>query len=52
MKVIKDEHLTILDQQMDNSCELVLEIRQTAVNQLIGQFEKIPNLNIQYLRTL
>lgn len=52
MKVIKDEHLTIINQQMDNSCELVIEIRQMAVNQLIAQFEKIPNLSIQYLRTL
>ncbi len=52
MKVIKDEHLTIINQQMDNSCELVVEIRQKAVNQLVAQFEKIPNLSIQYLRTL
>jgi uncharacterized YigZ family protein len=52
MKVIKDEHLTIVNQQMDNSCELVVEIRQKAVNQLIAQFEKIPNLSIQYLKTL
>ncbi len=52
MKLIKDEHLTIINQQMDNSCELVIEIRQMAVNQLIAQFEKIPNLSIQYLRTL
>jgi uncharacterized YigZ family protein len=52
MKVIKDEHLSIVNQQMDNSCQLVLEIRQSAVNQLIAQFEKIPNLSIQYLRTL
>lgn len=52
MKVIKDEQLTIVNQQMDNSCELVVEIRQKAVNQLVTQFEKIPNLSIQYLRTL
>lgn len=51
MKVIKDEQLTIINQQMDNSCELVVAIRQKAVNQLIAQFEKIPNLSIQYLRT-
>jgi len=52
MKVIKDEQLTIVNQQMDNSCELVVEIRQKVVNQLIAQFEKIPNLSIQYLKTL
>lgn len=52
MKVIKDEQLTIVNQQMDNSCQMVLEIRQKAVNQLVTQFEKIPNLSIQYLRTL
>lgn len=52
MKLIKDEQITILSQQMDNSCELVIEIRQAAVNQIITGLEKIPNLNIQYLSTL
>lgn len=52
MKVVKDENLVIISQQMDNSCDLVVEIRQSEVNKLIGQFEKIPNLTVQYLKTL
>ena len=52
MKLIKDENISVLSQEMDNSCEFVLEIRQTEVNKLMGALEKIPNLNIKYLNTL
>lgn len=49
MKLIKDKGITVLSQRMDNSCEVLFEIRQTAVLQFINQLEKIPNLTIQYL---
>ncbi len=52
MKLIKDKQLKIISQEMNNDCELVVEIRQAEVNQLIGQFEKIPNLKLKYLQTL
>ncbi len=52
MKQIKDNQLNIISQEMNNDCELVVEIRQAEVNQLIGQFEKIPNLKLKYLKTL
>lgn len=52
MKLIKDKQLKIISQEMNNDCELVVEIRQADVNQLIGQFEKIPNLKLKYLQTL
>ena len=52
MKLVKDEHLTIISQQLDNACELLVEIRKTEVNKIVGQFEKIPNLKVQYLKTL
>ncbi len=52
IKLIKDKQLKIISQEMNNDCELVVEIRQAEVNQLIGQFEKIPNLKLKYLQTL
>ena len=52
MKLIKDNQLKIISQEMNNDCEMVVEIRQAEVNQLIGQFEKIPNLKLKYLQTL
>lgn len=52
MKLIKDNQLKIISQEMNNDCELMVEIRQAEVNQLIGQFEKIPNLKLKYLKTL
>jgi uncharacterized YigZ family protein len=52
IKLIKDKQLKIISQEMNNDCELVVEIRQADVNQLIGQFEKIPNLKLKYLQTL
>ncbi len=52
MKLIKDKQLKVISQEMNNYCKLLVEIRQSEVNQLIGQFEKIPNLRIQYLQTL
>ncbi len=52
MKLIKDKELKIISQETNNNCKLLVEIRQAEVNQLIGQFEKIPNLRIQYLQTL
>ena len=52
MKLIKDQEIMVLSQQMDNSCEFIVEIRQAEVNKIIAGLEKIPNLNIQYLRTL
>lgn len=52
MKLVKDEQLSVLSQQMDNSCEFILEIRQSEVNKIIAALEKISNLSIQYLQTL
>ncbi|MFM6976621.1 MAG: IMPACT family protein [Sphingobacteriaceae bacterium] len=52
MKLIKDKNLNIISQQMDNSCEITIEIRKTDVAQIIDQLEKFPNLNTQYLKTL
>ncbi|HEY0895138.1 MAG TPA: YigZ family protein [Sphingobacteriaceae bacterium] len=52
MKIIKDEGLPVLTQQFDNSCLVEAEIRQAQVNGVLSKFDKIPNLTVEYLRTL
>lgn len=52
MKLIKDEKVELVEQKMDNQCEIVIEIRKTQVDKIIHQLEKIPNLNIKYIRTI
>lgn len=52
MKLMKDEKVELVEQKMDNQCEMVIEIRKTQVDKIIHQLEKIPNLNIKYLRTI
>jgi uncharacterized YigZ family protein len=52
MKIIKDEGLHVLNQQFDNSCALEFEVPQSRVNVIVGKFEKIENLSVQYIQTL
>ncbi len=52
MKIIKDEGLPVLAQQFDNSCLVETEIRQAQVNGVLAKFDKVPNLTVEYLRTL
>jgi len=52
MKIIKDEGLQILNQQFDNSCVLDFEVRQAQVNGVVGKFEKVSNVVIQYIQTI
>lgn len=52
MKIIKDEGVQVLNQQFDNSCVLDFEVRQAQVNGVVGKFEKVDNLTIQYIQTI
>lgn len=52
MRVIKDENITILNQQFDNNCVIKLEVRKTQVNSVLGKFEKIEGLKTIYLTTI
>lgn len=52
MRVIKDEQITIIDQQFDNACVMKLEIRKMQVNTVIGKLENITGVKTTYLYTL
>ncbi|HMI05335.1 MAG TPA: YigZ family protein [Pedobacter sp.] len=51
MKLVKDEQLTILDQDFDNSCMMKLEIRKSELNAILGKIEKMESIQIKYLFT-
>lgn len=52
MRVIKDENLTVLEQQFDNACTMTVEMRKMQVNAFVQKMEKIEGVQIAYLRTL
>jgi len=52
MKILKDEEITIIAQELDTECKLVIEIRQNFVLKIITQLENINNLRLIYLSTL
>jgi uncharacterized YigZ family protein len=52
MKILKDEKITIIAQELDTQCKLVIEIRQNLVLKIITQLENINNLRLIYLSTL
>lgn len=52
MRVIKEENITVLDQQFDNNCVIKLEMRKMQVNSVLNKLEKIEGAKINYLTTL
>jgi len=52
MRVIKDENITVLDQQFDNACVMTVEMRKMQVNTFMQKMEKVEGARITYLRTL
>lgn len=47
MRIIKEDNLTVLSQQFDNSCSVKISIRKMQVNRSISKFEKIENVVIK-----
>jgi putative IMPACT (imprinted ancient) family translation regulator len=47
MKIIKEDNLTILEQQLDNTCMVKLAIRKMQVNRSINKLEKIDSAIIK-----
>jgi len=41
MRIIKEDNLTLFDQQFDNTCMVKIGIRRMQVNQSIARFEKV-----------
>jgi len=52
MRVIKEEGITVLNQQFDNSCSMTVEMRKMQVNTFIQKMEKIDGVKTTYLKTL
>jgi len=47
MRIIKEDSLTVLSQQFDNSCSVKISIRKIQVNRSISKFEKVENVVIK-----
>jgi uncharacterized YigZ family protein len=48
MKIIKDDQLTILNQQFDNYCSITIAIRKMQVNQALGKLESISGVKAKF----
>lgn len=51
MKLVKDEQLTVLNQNFDNSCIIKFEVRKASLNAILGKLDKLDNVQITYLYT-
>jgi uncharacterized YigZ family protein len=52
MKILKEENITIIAQELDTECSLIIEIRQQFVLKIITLLENIYNLRLIYQTTL
>lgn len=52
MRIIKEDNLSILQQDFDNRCSITLSIRKLNVNQVVEKLEKVENNKITYLRSI
>lgn len=51
MRLLKEEQLSILSQDFDNSCTIRFEVRKASLNAVLGKMEKISGIKITYLFT-
>lgn len=51
MRIIKEEDLKVSNQQFDTSCSFDIEIRQSAVNRIVGRLEKINGISLKFIRS-
>ncbi|WP_159636247.1 IMPACT family protein [Sphingobacterium composti Ten et al. 2007 non Yoo et al. 2007] len=52
MRIIKDENITVLNQEFDNACTMTVEMRKMQVNSFVMKIEKVDGVRINYIRTL
>ena len=52
MKVVKDFDLKINNQQFDNQCIMEIEFRQSITSQVLGRFDKIEEILVEFVKTL
>jgi len=43
MKIIKDNNLTVVSQEFNNSCSILVSIRKTQVNETLSKIDKVAN---------
>ena len=48
MRIIKDDDLTIINQQFDNDCSIQLSIRKTQVEQTLNKLNKVTGVASKY----
>jgi uncharacterized YigZ family protein len=51
MRIIKENNLEIVEQSFDNSCVIVLSVRQLQVNQVLGKLNALDGLKVKFLRS-
>lgn len=52
MRIVKAENLNVLKQEFDNQCTVEFEVRQTAIEQVIGRLGNVEGVAMTYLRTV
>ena len=52
MRLIKEEQLTVLNQQFDNNCVITFEIRKSLLNKVLMRLEQQPSIELKYLYTV
>jgi uncharacterized YigZ family protein len=52
MKIVKDDQLTVLNQQFDNNCTITFAIRKMQVNQTLSKLEGIAGIKVKFVYTV
>lgn len=52
MKLVKDENLQVVSQDLNTVCTLKFEVRKAQLNQVLVKFDKIENVKLKYLHTI
>jgi len=51
MRMMKEEQLTLLDQQFDNECKIRFEVRKAQLNKVLQRMENQSGVELKYLGT-
>lgn len=52
MRLVKEEHLGIINQQFDNDCIVQFEVRKSEINKVLARIEKLSDIELKYLYTV
>jgi len=51
MRLIKEEPMNVIEQQFDNECRIVFEVRTSQLNRVLQRIEKLTGVVVHYLGT-